>query len=48
MALDIINLVNHLPNNPGVYQFLNSDNVIIYVGKAKSLKKRVNSYFKKN
>ena len=48
MALDIINLVNHLPNNPGVYQFLNSENVIIYVGKAKSLKKRVKSYFKQN
>jgi len=48
MAIDIINLVNHLPNNPGVYQFLNSDNVIIYVGKAKSLKKRVKSYFKQN
>ena len=48
MALDIINLVNNLPNNPGVYQFLNSDNVIIYVGKAKSLKKRVKSYFKQN
>jgi excinuclease ABC subunit C len=48
MALDIINLVNNLPNNPGVYQFLNSENVIIYVGKAKSLKKRVKSYFKQN
>lgn len=36
-----------LPELPGVYQFINSDDVIIYVGKAKSLKKRVASYFYK-
>lgn len=34
-----------LPNKPGVYQFLNGDEQIIYVGKAKNLKKRVGSYF---
>jgi len=34
-----------LPNNPGVYQFLDSKNKIIYIGKAKNLKKRVSSYF---
>lgn len=36
-----------LPELPGVYQFINSDDVIIYVGKAKSLKKRAASYFYK-
>jgi excinuclease ABC subunit C len=36
---------NNLPNTPGVYQFFDSKNNIIYIGKAKSLKKRVNSYF---
>ena len=34
-----------LPLSPGVYQFLDSDGTIIYVGKAKSLRKRVSSYF---
>jgi len=34
-----------LPNNPGCYMMKNKDGVIIYVGKAKNLKKRVSSYF---
>jgi excinuclease ABC subunit C len=39
--------VSNLPDSPGVYRFYNSENVLIYVGKAKSLKKRVGSYFNK-
>ena len=34
-----------MPTQPGVYQFLNKENKIIYIGKAKNLKKRVSSYF---
>lgn len=39
------NLISALPDNPGVYRFSNAEGVIIYVGKARSLKKRVASYF---
>ncbi len=41
-------IVQNLPNEPGVYQFLDENNKIIYIGKAKNLKKRVASYFSKN
>ena len=38
-------IVRRLPDKPGSYQFYDSDHTIIYVGKAKSLKSRVSSYF---
>lgn len=40
-------IVSNLPEKPGIYQYLNSEGTIIYVGKAKNLKKRVYSYFSK-
>ena len=40
--------LNTIPHLPGSYQMRNVNNTIIYVGKAKDLKKRVNSYFKGN
>ena len=44
MLLDKLKI---LPENPGCYLMKNKDGIIIYVGKAKNLKKRVNSYFNK-
>lgn len=40
-------IVLNLPSTPGIYQYLNKEGVIIYVGKAKNLKRRVYSYFSK-
>ena len=40
-------LLKRIPESPGVYQFFNKEGKIIYVGKAKNLHRRVNSYFNK-
>ena len=42
------NKIKTIPKNPGIYQFFDINNNIIYIGKAKNLKKRVSSYFTSN
>ena len=44
---NITHLINTLPDTPGVYQYYDNAGKIIYIGKAKNLKKRVSSYFSK-
>ena len=52
MAADIDDrlreVVQRLPDSPGVYKFYNQEGSLIYIGKAKSIKKRVGSYFSKS
>ena len=44
---DIQNIVSNLPDRPGIYQYFDEHQKLIYIGKAKNLKKRVSSYFNK-
>jgi excinuclease ABC subunit C len=43
----LLESVRNLPEKPGIYQFINAEGQIIYIGKAKNLKRRVSSYFQK-
>lgn len=47
MSDDLREQVSSLPDSPGIYRFYDKSGTLIYVGKAKSLRKRVNSYFTK-
>ena len=42
----LINKLQNLPTDAGIYQYFNKDNKLLYVGKAKNQKNRVNSYFR--
>lgn len=44
-TVDFRNIAHTIPKNPGVYKFLDKENTILYIGKAKNLKNRLSSYF---
>lgn len=47
-AKEFQHIVSGIPQQPGIYKYYNAGNELIYVGKAKNIRKRVNSYFVKN
>ena len=48
MSLTLAEQLKQLPESPGVYQYFNADGVVLYVGKAKNIRKRVLSYFNRD
>ena len=47
-ADELRRILPRIPNSPGVYRFLGADGEVLYVGKAKELRKRVSSYFRRS
>ena len=47
-SVDLRAVLPRIPNEPGVYRFLGADGEVLYVGKAKALRKRVSSYFRRS
>src|SRR5690606_17506555 len=47
-AAEFSNIASGLPKQPGIYKYFDAANQLIYVGKAKNIRKRVHSYFTKN
>jgi excinuclease ABC subunit C len=47
-TFDVDTVLKNLPNSPGIYKMLDAHHKVIYIGKAKNLKKRVSSYFYRN
>ena len=48
IQLDFLAIQKTLPNEPGIYKYFDAGKNLLYIGKAKNIRKRVSSYFTKN